>query len=92
MFLTLNGLVIKHVKETKFISVIIDERGWWDMSFLSILRENSQRVILKNYFWVFLSNGKIVYYQDVPQLTVPLNTLHTLHLKVYLSLVHCCCI
>ena len=26
---------------------------------------------------LFLRNGKIVYYQDVPQLPVPLNTLHT---------------
>ena len=30
---------------------------------------------------IFLSNGKRVYYQDVPQLPVPLNTLHTVHLK-----------
>ena len=49
--------------------------------FLSIPRENGQRIILKNYFWVFLSNGKIVYYQDVLQLPVPLNTLHTIHLN-----------
>ena len=32
-------------------------------------------------FVFILSNGKIVYYQDVPQLTVPLNTLHTIHLN-----------
>ena len=31
---------------------------------------------------LFLSNGKIVYYQDVPQLPVPLNTLHTIHIIV----------
>ena len=43
-----------------------------------IPRENGQ---LKNYFWAFLSNGKIVYYKDVPQLPVPLNTLHTIHLN-----------
>ena len=49
--------------------------GGGDMSFLSISCENGQRIILKNYFWVFLSNSKIVYYQDVPQLPVPLNTL-----------------
>ena len=30
---------------------------------------------------IFLSNGKIVYYQDVPQLQVPLNTQHTIHLN-----------
>ena len=30
---------------------------------------------------LFLSNGKIVYYQDVLQLPVPLNTLHTIHLN-----------
>ena len=30
---------------------------------------------------LFLSYGKIVYYQDVPQLPVPLNTLHTIHLN-----------
>ena len=29
----------------------------------------------------FLSYGKIVYYQDVSQLPVPLNTLHTIHLN-----------
>ena len=32
-------------------------------------------------FLVFLRNGKIVYYQDVLQLPVPLNTLHTIHLN-----------
>ena len=32
-------------------------------------------------FLSILSNGKIVYYQDVPQLPVPLNTLHTIHLN-----------
>ena len=32
---------------------------------LSIPRENGQKVILKNYFSVFLSNGKIVYYQII---------------------------
>ena len=30
---------------------------------------------------LFLINGKIVYYKDVPQLPVPLNTLHTIHLN-----------
>ena len=35
----------------------------------------------KDYFIVFLSDGKIVYYQDVPQLPVPLNTLQTIHLN-----------
>ena len=30
---------------------------------------------------LFLSYGKIVYYQDFPQLLVPLNTLHTIHLN-----------
>ena len=30
---------------------------------------------------LFLSNGKIVYYQDVLQLPVPLNTLHNIHLN-----------
>ena len=49
--------------------------------FLRIPRENSQILILKNYFWEFLRNGKIVYYQDILQLPVPLNTLHTIHLN-----------
>ena len=30
---------------------------------------------------LFLSNGKIVYYQDLLQLPVPINTLHTKHLN-----------
>ena len=29
----------------------------------------------------FMSNGKRVYYQDVPQLPVPLNTQHIIHLN-----------
>ena len=33
-------------------------------------------------FELFLGNGEIVYYQDVPQLPVPLNTLHTINLNV----------
>ena len=31
MLLTLNGLVIKRVKETKFLGVIIDENLKWDV-------------------------------------------------------------
>ena len=31
MLLTLNGLVIKRVKETKFLGVIIDENVKWDV-------------------------------------------------------------
>ena len=30
---------------------------------------------------LFLSNGKIVYNQGVPQFPVPLNALHTVHLN-----------
>ena len=29
--------------------------------FLRIPRENGQILILENYFWIFLRNGKIVY-------------------------------
>ena len=36
--------------------------------FLRIPRENGQIRILENYFWIFLRNGKIVYYQDILQL------------------------
>ena len=32
-------------------------------------------------FLNIFNNGKIVYYQDFPQLPVPLNTLHTIHLN-----------
>ena len=53
--------------------------GTWEL--MRIPRENGQILILKNYFWELLRNGKIVYYQDVLQLPVPLNTLHTIHLN-----------
>ena len=44
--------------------------------------ENSQRKWPNfNTQKLFLSNGKIVYYQDILQLPVPLNTLHTIHLN-----------
>ena len=43
----------------------IQQGGGGTGVFLSIPRENGQRLILKNYFLLFLSNGKIVYYQDV---------------------------
>ena len=52
------------------ISIIMGGGGTW--VFLRIPRENGQILIIKNYFWVFLRNGKIVYYQDVLQLPVPL--------------------
>ena len=49
--------------------------------FLRISRENGQILIHENYFWIFLRNGKIAYYQDILQLPVPLNTLHNIHLN-----------
>ena len=51
--------------------------GTWE--FLRIPRKNGQILILKIYFWEFLR--KIVYYQDILQLPLPLNTLHTIHLN-----------
>ena len=52
--------------------------GGGDMS----LFENSPRKWPNSHSQkLFLRNGKTVYYQDVLQLPVPLNTLHTIHLN-----------
>ena len=49
------------------------------------LFENSSRKCPNSHsqklFFSLLRNGKIVYYQDILQLPVPLNTLHTIHLN-----------
>ena len=44
--------------------------------------ENSQRKWPNSHTQkLFLRNGKIVYYQDILQLPVPVNTLHAIHLN-----------
>ena len=49
------------------------------------LFENSPRIWpnfhSQKLFLNIFRNGKLVYYQDVLQLPVPLNTLHTMHLN-----------
>ena len=60
---------------TETLACVLDRR---DMSIFDYsLRKWPENLTQK----LFLSTGKIVYYQDVPQLTVPLNTLHTVHLN-----------
>ena len=48
---------------------------------MSVLEYSSRKWPKTHYQKLFLSDGKIVYYQDVLQLPVPLNTLHTIHLN-----------
>ena len=43
-------------------SSTIDLGGGGGGGDMSIFEYSPQRLIPKNYFWVFLSNGKIVYY------------------------------
>ena len=59
-------------------SITFNRRGGRGMR----IYENSPTKMAKfSFSKTILRNGKIVYYQDILQLPVPLNTLHTMHLN-----------
>ena len=63
---------------TETLACVLDRGGGGDMSIFDYSPRKWPENLTQK---LFLSTGKIVYYQDVPQLTVPLNTLHTVHLN-----------